>query len=139
MIGKCGKGQLLIQAGKNAPALSTLRASTDGEVNGKMTGVPERFPYSFHRREEGRNFMVFDSCTSSLPPFSGWRTMRARRRLTRKVPKPRNFTSDRLRTDRAIVSSTAFNACSACREVTSFPSSRWSSRINCVLFIGLPV
>ena len=49
-----------------------------------------------------------------------------------------DFTSDRLRTDRAIVSSTAFNACSACREVTSFPSSRWSSLINCVLFIGLP-
>lgn len=110
-----------MQAGKNVPALSTLRASADGEVNGKMTGAAERLPYSFHRREEGRNFMVFDSCTSSLPPFSGWRTMRARRRLTRKVPKPRNFTSDRLRTDRAIVSSTAFNACSACRERNVLP------------------
>ena len=46
--------------------------------------------------------MVLDSCTNSLLPFSGWRTTRARRRLMLNEPKPRNLTSERLRTDRAI-------------------------------------
>ncbi len=80
-----------MQAGKNVPALSTLRASADGEVNGKMTGTAERLPYSFHRREEGRNFMVFDSCTSSLPPFSGWRTMRGAAALDAESAKAPEF------------------------------------------------
>lgn len=89
------------------PLSSSLTLRRNGKSMAKWGGRPGGFAYFFHKRPEGRNFMVLDSCTNNLPPWPGCRTTRAWRRLMPKVPKPRNLTCDFRCTDRAIVFSTA--------------------------------